>query len=91
MPVYEYRCPQCDNRFETFHGVDAQAPRCPRCGATPRRVYGSIGIVFRGSGFHVTDYRRREKSSGDGAASEGKTSAKSDGPEARKETAKTSD
>jgi putative FmdB family regulatory protein len=86
VPVYEYLCVQCDNRFETFHPVDADSPACPRCGSRPRRVYGSIGIVFRGSGFHVTDYRRSaDKTSADGAASESKSS------ESRKETAKTSE
>jgi putative FmdB family regulatory protein len=87
MPIYEYRCPKCDNRFEAFHPVEADSPACPRCGSVPRRVYGSVGVVFRGSGFHATDYRRggNSEASGDGAAPEGKTS------QSGKETATTSE
>jgi putative FmdB family regulatory protein len=74
VPIYEYRCPHCENRFETMHPVDAETPPCPRCRSRPRRVYSSIGIVFRGSGFHVTDYRRSGDRDTSDAASENKSS-----------------
>ncbi len=60
MPTYQYACtnPDCGNRFElvqTF--TDAVASECPVCGQPVRKVYGSVGVVFKGSGFYRTDSR----------------------------------
>jgi len=58
MPTYDYRC---DNGhvFEVFHGIKDDSPRhCPECGAAASRVPGGgSGLLFRGSGFYITDYR----------------------------------
>lgn len=58
MPLYEYRCTACGHLFECYHAVGASQPTCPRCGRESRKVYGSVGLIFKGSGFHTTDYRR---------------------------------
>lgn len=64
MPVYEYRCTQCIHTFERYQSVGEPAPVCPACGGPTRKVYNSVGLIFKGSGFHATDYRR--PASGDG-------------------------
>jgi putative FmdB family regulatory protein len=59
MPTYEYECPKCGFRFDKFEPMTAK-PRgkCPECGAKCKRLLGpGAGIIFKGSGFHTTDYR----------------------------------
>ncbi|MCE5203253.1 MAG: hypothetical protein LLG24_03450 [Actinomycetia bacterium] len=59
MPVYEYRCPACSEHFEVTRNIaDTSSQACPVCGASAKRVFSPVGIVFKGSGFHNTDYRR---------------------------------
>ncbi|KPJ50692.1 FmdB family transcriptional regulator, partial [candidate division TA06 bacterium DG_26] len=62
MPTYEYECEHCSYRFELFQSITERArERCPKCGGRLRRLIGSGGaIIFRGSGFHITDYRSEE-------------------------------
>ena len=72
MPTYAYRCKK-GHTFELFHSIrDESSKRCPRCGSRARRVpAGGAGLLFKGSGFYITDYRsksyqekaRKEKSS----------------------------
>ncbi|HXG60146.1 MAG TPA: FmdB family zinc ribbon protein [Planctomycetota bacterium] len=69
MPTYDYECGGCRHTFEVFEGLHAQGLReCPKCGKKQaRRLIGiGAGLVFKGSGFYVTDYKR----SGGGNASE---------------------
>src|SRR2546422_1848130 len=58
MPVYEYRCTRCDHLFEVTHEVGGTPGPCPVCGGSARRVFTSVGLIFKGSGFHTTDYRK---------------------------------
>jgi putative FmdB family regulatory protein len=58
MPIYEYRCTQCHHTFERHLSVGAPAPACPKCGSQSKKVYASVGLIFKGSGFHTTDYRK---------------------------------
>ena len=58
VPTYEYQCPHCGHRFETMHAVNAKPPKCERCGRDVRRVFTPVGIIFKGSGWHITDYRK---------------------------------
>lgn len=60
MPTYEYECPHCGNRFEEFQKMTAgHLTKCPRCGKKPKRLISSgAGIIFKGSGFYATDYRK---------------------------------
>lgn len=59
MPTYDYRCRKCQHRFERFHSITDERPqRCPRCGGRAARVpAGGAGLLFKGSGFYITDYR----------------------------------
>ena len=61
MPTYVYRCKKCKHRFELFHRItDETVKRCPRCSGKAERVpAGGAGILFKGSGFYVTDYRSK--------------------------------
>jgi putative FmdB family regulatory protein len=75
MPIYEYRCTSCNHVFEVSHEVGGQPGPCPNCGAigTAHRVFTSVGLIFKGSGFHTTDYRKRGAGNGEPA---GETSRK---------------
>lgn len=70
MPAYDYRCSECGHRFEVQRAFsDASHVRCPVCDGSARRVFTPVGVVFKGSGFHNTDYRPRpatEPSAGSG-------------------------
>ena len=59
MPTYEYKCLACDNRFERFQGITAPAiEECPECSGKVKRLIGAgAGLIFKGSGFYITDYR----------------------------------
>ena len=59
MPTYQYRCPSCGHEFEQFQSItDNPVESCPKCGSTPQRlISGGAGLLFKGSGFYITDYR----------------------------------
>ncbi len=59
MPTYEYRCTSCNDTFEVFQSIkDEPVKTCPKCGGEVKRLIGSgAGIIFKGSGFYVTDYK----------------------------------
>ena len=59
MPTYEYECQQCDYAFEKFQKITANPlKKCPQCGGKVKRLFSSgAGIIFKGNGFHATDYR----------------------------------
>jgi putative FmdB family regulatory protein len=59
MPTYEYRCKACGEEFEKFQRMsDEPVAECPACGtAAERRLSGGAGLIFKGSGFYITDYR----------------------------------
>jgi len=61
MPTYDYRCPKCEHRFELFHSMSDDKPkRCPKCRTRAVRVPGGgAGLLFKGSGFYITDYRSK--------------------------------
>jgi putative FmdB family regulatory protein len=67
MPVYEYRCTKCQHTFERYQTVGEAAPGCPVCGSPSRKVFTSVGLIFKGSGFHTTDYRKTAGGNGDRA------------------------
>ncbi len=62
MPTYDYRCSKCGHRFELFHSIKDDAPkRCPKCrGRTERVPAGGAGLLFKGSGFYITDHRSKD-------------------------------
>lgn len=71
MPIYEYECDACGYRFERFQSIASEAvKRCPQCGEAVRRVIYPVGIIFKGSGFYVTDHPRPLACHGPGQAGE---------------------
>ncbi|HEX9896347.1 MAG TPA: FmdB family zinc ribbon protein [Dehalococcoidales bacterium] len=70
MPTYEYECEKCACRFELKRrfGEDAGSPRCPKCRGNVRQLFSPSAILFKGSGFYVTDSR----SNNDRPSEEGK-------------------
>ena len=62
MPTYQYACTACDHRFDAVQAFsDASLTECPECGGKLRKLYGSVGVVFKGSGFYRTDSRSENK------------------------------
>lgn len=59
MPTYEYRCTACEHQFEKFQRMsDPPGAECPKCSAaSERKLSGGAGLLFKGSGFYITDYR----------------------------------
>ena len=58
MPTYEYRCKDCEHRFDIQQSfTDDALTTCPECGGTLKKVFGNVGITFKGSGFYKTDSR----------------------------------
>ena len=77
MPTYQYACtnPEYKHEFEVVQSFsDAPVSECPECGSPVRKVYGSVGVVFKGSGFYRTDSRKSASSSE--TASSGSSSSK---------------
>ncbi|MEO0255439.1 MAG: zinc ribbon domain-containing protein [candidate division WOR-3 bacterium] len=67
MPIYEYKCETCEKSFEELVLPGEKEPeKCPECGTkTLRKVWrGSVGLIFKGSGFYITDYARKTSSGG---------------------------
>ena len=92
MPTYEYECQRCSYTFELFQGInDRPRSRCPKCRGKVQRLIGNgVGIVFKGSGFYVTDSRKKSTSSpqiGDA----GKAAAKATDKSTDKATGKATD
>ncbi len=63
MPTYEYECPSCKHAFEAFQSMTAKPlTKCPKCGRKIKRLISrGGGIIFKGSGFYATDYRKETK------------------------------
>ncbi len=83
MPTYEYECLSCGTRFDTFQKMsDSPLDKCVQCqGSVRRLVSGGSGLIFKGSGFYITDYAKGKGSSGSETKSPGtkkKTSTTSD-------------
>ena len=78
MPTYQYACTECGHGFETVQSfTDDARTDCPQCTGRLRKVFNSVGIVFKGSGFYRTDSREKPSSTKDKAdASTAKNGAK---------------
>ena len=80
MPTYEYLCQSCGHRFDVLQKItDEPLTRCPSCKrAKLKRVIGAgLGVIFKGSGFYTTDYKR-SGANGSSRKSEAKPESKSD-------------
>ena len=75
MPTYEYRCKDCEHRFDIQQSfTDDALTTCPECGGTLKKVFGNVGITFKGSGFYKTDSRSGSTSGGGSSSSDGGSS-----------------
>lgn len=64
MPTYAYRCADCGHAFDIHQAfTDSSLTECPECGGQLRKVFGSVGVTFKGSGFYRTDSRKSKSSS----------------------------
>jgi putative FmdB family regulatory protein len=85
VPTYAYACTACDHRFEAMQSFsDASLTECPECAGRLRKLFSSVGVVFKGSGFYRTDSRKAasssdKKESGTGA-SNSSSGSKADSP-----------
>jgi putative FmdB family regulatory protein len=78
LPLYEYLCPKC-GRFELIRKFsDATVTECPTCGSEVQKLLSAPAIQFKGTGWYITDYARKDGKSGTGDSGKG-PSAKSDG------------
>ncbi|HVU18737.1 MAG TPA: zinc ribbon domain-containing protein [Candidatus Didemnitutus sp.] len=81
MPTYEYECTKCGKELEVFQSMkEAPLKKCPACGKSTlrRKISGGSGLIFKGTGFYITDYKNK------------KSAAKSEGAD-KPAPAKTSD
>ncbi|MBI5701164.1 zinc ribbon domain-containing protein [Candidatus Saganbacteria bacterium] len=66
MPTYDYKCEQCGHIFEIVQRITEEPLKfCPECKGIIKRLISAAGIVFKGSGFHVTDYAKKDPKSSD--------------------------
>lgn len=94
MPTYDYGCSDCGHEFEQFQSISAPPlEACPQCGGkVARRIHGGAGLIFKGSGFYLTDYKKSSStgsSSGAGEGGEksaGDSAKKADGDTAKKDS-----
>jgi putative FmdB family regulatory protein len=78
MPTYEYSCTKCGEHLEAVQSFsDDPLKRCPACGGKLKKVFGNVGIVFKGSGFYKTDSRNSTKAAATSTTSEKTGSDKS--------------
>ena len=70
MPTYSYACTECDNRFDAVQAfTDDALTTCPKCSGRLRKLFNSVGVVFKGSGFYRTDSRESGTSGKNGSSS----------------------
>jgi putative FmdB family regulatory protein len=78
MPTYEYVCPKCSHEFELFQSMrDEPLKQCPQCkkSGVKRLVGGGAGLIFKGTGFYITDYKKKTGSPSDGGGDSKSASA----------------
>ena len=70
MPTYSYACTECGNRFDEVQAFSDDAlTTCPKCSGRLRKLFGNVGVVFKGSGFYRNDSRETSKSSASSSSS----------------------
>jgi putative FmdB family regulatory protein len=96
MPLYEYQCDACGHRFEKIRMYsDPPLNECPKCGATVHKLQSAPAIQFKGTGFYITDYAKKDSGAGgksgegrDGQSEKGEKSEKTDKAEKSDKTEK---
>jgi putative FmdB family regulatory protein len=76
VPTYSYACTECGNRFDVVQAfTDDALTTCEQCSGRLRKLFNSVGVVFKGSGFYRTDSRESAKNSTNGSAKTSSTSS----------------
>ena len=93
MPLYEYKCAKCGNKYEKIENFSAaETQKCPKCGGKAERQISTSGIQFKGSGWYVTDYKGKNSGSTSVENSnEGGSSNSSDSSDSKAKDAGTSE
>ncbi len=87
MPTYEYRCKSCGHEMEVQQAFsDAPLETCPECEGSLRKVYGNVGIAFKGSGFYKNDARGSSKKSSSSSSGPFDSSSADSGSTTEKKT-----
>ncbi|WP_237569542.1 FmdB family zinc ribbon protein [Mycolicibacterium lacusdiani] len=91
MPTYSYACTECDNRFDAVQAfTDDALTTCPQCSGRLRKLFGKVGVVFKGSGFYRTDSRDAAKSSSSSSSNGDSSSSTSSSSESSSSAGKDS-
>lgn len=78
MPTYSYACTECDDRFDAVQAFsDDTLTTCTKCNGRLRKLFNSVGVVFKGSGFYRTDSREASKASASSSSSSAAASSSS--------------
>ena len=89
MPTYSYACTECDNKFDLAQAFSDDAlTDCPQCEGRLRKLFGKVGVVFKGSGFYRTDSREAAKSTSNGSAKSSESAGSSSSSEKKSDSAK---
>ena len=89
MPTYSYSCTECDNKFDLVQAFSDDAlSQCPECDGRLRKLFGKVGVVFKGSGFYRTDSREASKSSSNGSSENTESSSSSSSSEKKSDSGK---
>lgn len=92
MPTYAYRCESCGVEFDRYQKfTDKPLTRCPECRGKVRRVPQAAGVVFKGSGWYVTDSKSSSSTLSKGGKKSGEEGGKADAPKPEAKPAASSD
>jgi putative FmdB family regulatory protein len=89
VPTYSYACTECDNKFDVVQAFSDDAlTECPKCDGRLRKLFGKVGVVFKGSGFYRTDSRESAKSTSNGSSKSSESSGSSSSSEKKSDSGK---
>ncbi len=89
MPTYGYKCQKCNHEFEVLQKMsDDPVTVCPTCDGPVKRVFHPVGIIFKGSGFYTTDYKRQPNPAAPAKPANGDSSSKSNEKADKKDSPK---
>lgn len=90
MPTYSYACTECGDKFDAVQAFsDASLTTCKKCNGRLRKLFGNVGVVFKGSGFYRTDSRESAKTSSNGSTN-GASASESSSPSEKSSSDKAS-
>ena len=92
MPLYEYKCAKCGNKYEKIESYSAaETQKCPKCGGKAERQISAAGIQFKGSGWYVTDYKGKNADQTSVAKPDGGSSSSNESSDSKSKDAASSD